>query len=121
MAARELKAATSVAGHKDGQQGLTPAPILATWSYRSIASGETIADCEVGFPETAFYLARFAAIVGAAPDNETAVKIIRELQKGSILALLIGNHEGRTIRDQLLEEGGITEDPKAGWDIHHRE
>jgi acetyl-CoA synthase len=60
----------------------------------------------------------FAAIVGAAPDTETAVKIVREIQKRNILTFLIGNHEGRTMRDQLLEAGVIGEDPKAGWDIY---
>lgn len=60
----------------------------------------------------------FAAVVGAAPDNETAVYIIRELQKRNILTFLIGNHKGRTMRDQLLEEGVIPEDPVAGWDIY---
>ncbi|MGQ9730022.1 MAG: acetyl-CoA decarbonylase/synthase complex subunit alpha/beta [Candidatus Zipacnadales bacterium] len=60
----------------------------------------------------------FAAIVGAAPTNELAVEIVRELQKRNILTFLIGNHEGRTVRDQLLEENVITEDPHAGWDIY---
>lgn len=60
----------------------------------------------------------FAAIVGAAPTNEIAVKIVRELQKRNILTFLIGNHEGRTVRDQLLEENVITDDPHAGWDIY---
>ena len=60
----------------------------------------------------------FAAIIGAAPDNETAVHIIRELQKRNILSFLIGSVNGRNMRDQLLEEGVIPEDPKAGWDIY---
>ncbi len=60
----------------------------------------------------------FAAVIGAAPDTETAVKIIRELQKRNILSFLIGNHNGVTMRDQLLEAGVIPEDPKAGWDIY---
>ncbi len=60
----------------------------------------------------------FAAIVGAAPDNATAVHILRELQKRSILTFLVGNDDGRTMRDQLLEEGIIPEDPAKGWDIY---
>jgi len=60
----------------------------------------------------------FAAVVGAAPSNDLAVHIVRELQKRNILTFLIGNHEGRTVRDQLLEENVITDDPKAGWDIY---
>jgi len=60
----------------------------------------------------------FAAIVGAAPTTEIAVDIVRELQKRNILTFLIGNHEGKTVRDQLLEANVITTDPKAGWDIY---
>jgi acetyl-CoA synthase len=52
----------------------------------------------------------FAAIVGAAPDTETAVLVIRELQKRNILTFLIGNHQGRTMRDQLIEAGVLPKD-----------
>ncbi|MCL5110308.1 MAG: acetyl-CoA decarbonylase/synthase complex subunit alpha/beta [Chloroflexi bacterium] len=47
----------------------------------------------------------FAAIVGAAKSNEVAVKIVRELQQRGILVFLSGNVNGRSIIDQLLEEG----------------
>jgi len=47
----------------------------------------------------------FAAIVGAARSNEAAVQIIRELQQRSILTFLSGNVNGRSIIDQLVEEG----------------
>jgi acetyl-CoA synthase len=47
----------------------------------------------------------FAAIVGAAKSNEVAVKIVRELQKRNILCFLSGNVNGRSIIDQLIEEG----------------
>jgi len=47
----------------------------------------------------------FAAIVGAAKSNEVAVKIIRELQQRNILTFLSGNVNGRSIIDQLVEEG----------------
>ncbi len=47
----------------------------------------------------------FAAIVGAAKSNEVAVKIVRELQKRNILTFLSGNVNGRSIIDQLVEEG----------------
>jgi len=64
----------------------------------------------------------FAAVVGAAPDAETAEYIIRELQKRNILTFLIGNHEGKTMRDQLLEANVLPEDilenPASGWDIY---
>ena len=69
----------------------------------------------------------FAAMVGAAPDNETAVHVVRELQKRNILTFLIGNHEGRTVRDQLIEEGVLPKDAsevedgdlqKAWWGMY---
>jgi acetyl-CoA synthase len=47
----------------------------------------------------------FAAIVGAAKDNKTAVKIVRELQRRNILVFLSGNVNGRSIIHQLQEEG----------------
>jgi acetyl-CoA synthase len=47
----------------------------------------------------------FAAIVGAAKSNEVAVKIVRELQRRNILIFLSGNVNGRSIIDQLHEEG----------------
>ncbi len=47
----------------------------------------------------------FAAIVGAAKNSKIAVKIIRELQKRSILTFLCGNSNGVSIIDQLTEEG----------------
>ncbi len=47
----------------------------------------------------------FAAIVGAAKNNEVAVKIVRELQKRNILCFLSGNVNGRSIIHQLIEEG----------------
>jgi acetyl-CoA synthase len=47
----------------------------------------------------------FAAIVGAAKSNEVAVKIVRELQRRNILIFLSGNVNGRSIIDQLKEEG----------------
>jgi len=52
----------------------------------------------------------FAAIVGAAPDTDTAVHVIRELQKRNILTFLIGNDEGRTMRDQLIEANVLPKD-----------
>jgi len=47
----------------------------------------------------------FAAIVGCAKSNAVAVKIVRELQKRNILTFLSGNVNGRSIIDQLQEEG----------------
>jgi acetyl-CoA synthase len=47
----------------------------------------------------------FAAVVGAAHSNEAAVAIVRELQRRNILTFLVGNVNGRSIIDQLVEEG----------------
>ncbi len=53
----------------------------------------------------------FAAILGAAPDNKTAVAIVRELQERSILVFVGSSVKGRSIIDQLLEEN-----VQMGWD-----
>lgn len=47
----------------------------------------------------------FAAIVGCAKSNEVAVQLVRELQRRNILTFLSGNVNGRSIIDQLNEEG----------------
>jgi len=47
----------------------------------------------------------FAAVVGKARSNEAAVAIVRELQRRNILTFLCGNVNGRSIIDQLEEEG----------------
>ena len=47
----------------------------------------------------------FAAIVGCAPTNEDAVKLIRGLQERSILVFIASNTNGRSIAEQLAEEG----------------
>ncbi len=53
----------------------------------------------------------FAAILGAAPDNKTAVEVIRELQERNILIFVGSSVKGRSIIDQLKEE-----DVQMGWD-----
>jgi acetyl-CoA synthase len=53
----------------------------------------------------------FAAILGAAEDNKTAVEIVRQLQERNILAFVGSNVNGRSIIDQLLEEN-----VQMGWD-----
>jgi len=47
----------------------------------------------------------FAAIVGAAKNNEVAVKIVRELQSKGQLIFLSSDSNGRSMVDQLQEEG----------------
>ena len=53
----------------------------------------------------------FAAILGAAPDNQTAVNIVRELQQRNILVFVGSSVKGRSIIDQLIEEN-----VQMGWD-----
>ena len=60
----------------------------------------------------------FAAILGAAPTNEIAVQVIRELQKRNILIFVGSSVNGygrksRSIVDQLLEE-----QVQMGWDTY---
>ena len=53
----------------------------------------------------------FAAIIGAAPDDDTAVKIVRELQEKNILIFLSGHSKGESVTKQLLRKG-----VDLGWD-----
>ena len=52
----------------------------------------------------------FAAIVGACKDSKTAVKIARELQEKSIYVFMVGSTDGKTMSEQLMEEG-----VELGW------
>lgn len=47
----------------------------------------------------------FAAILGAAPSNEIAAKIAIELQEKNLYVFMCGDHEGKTMSEQLVEEG----------------
>lgn len=53
----------------------------------------------------------FAAIVGAAPTNQEAVRIVRELQERSILVFLSAASNGKCIAEQLAEEN-----VQMGWE-----
>ncbi len=53
----------------------------------------------------------FAAVVGAAPDKETAVKIARELQEKNLYVFIAGNTNGVSFAEQLVEAG-----VQIGWD-----
>ncbi len=68
---------------------------------------------EVGIQLVDGRMPGFAAILGPAPDNETAVKVVRELQKRSILIFPIANRDGKTLKEQLDEEKVQT-----GWDTY---
>ena len=53
----------------------------------------------------------FAAIIGAAPDDDTAVRIVRELQEKNILVFVSGNVNGESVAKQLHRKG-----VELGWD-----
>jgi len=54
----------------------------------------------------------FAAVVGAAPTNEIAVKLVQEMQEKSLYVFMAGKGpDGNTISKQLQEEG-----VQLGWD-----
>ncbi|MBM4140144.1 MAG: CO dehydrogenase/CO-methylating acetyl-CoA synthase complex subunit beta [Nitrospira sp.] len=53
----------------------------------------------------------FAAVIGAAPDDDIAVRIIRELQEKNILTFLSGHVNGNSVTKQLLRKG-----VELGWD-----
>ena len=53
----------------------------------------------------------FAAIVGSAPDVETAVSIARKCQERSLYVFMAGHHNGTTFAEQLAS-GGLD----LGWD-----
>ncbi|MEH0021292.1 MAG: acetyl-CoA decarbonylase/synthase complex subunit alpha/beta [Desulfobacter sp.] len=52
----------------------------------------------------------FAAMVGAAPDAETAKMIIEDYQKKSLYIFCAANHNGKTLTEQCLEAG-----MQIGW------
>jgi acetyl-CoA synthase len=53
----------------------------------------------------------FAAIVGAAPDVETAVEIARKLQQRCLYVFMHAHNNGTTFAEQLIE-GGV----QLGWE-----
>ncbi|MBL7187681.1 MAG: CO dehydrogenase/CO-methylating acetyl-CoA synthase complex subunit beta, partial [Phycisphaerae bacterium] len=53
----------------------------------------------------------FAAIVGAAPDVQTAVDIARKLQQRSLYVFMSAHSNGTTFAEQLVE-GGV----QLGWE-----
>jgi len=53
----------------------------------------------------------FAAVVGAAPNVETAVEIARKLQERCLYVFMSAHHNGTTFAEQLVE-GGV----QLGWE-----
>ncbi|MBA4418809.1 MAG: CO dehydrogenase/CO-methylating acetyl-CoA synthase complex subunit beta [Syntrophus sp. (in: bacteria)] len=52
----------------------------------------------------------FAAIVGAAPDPQTAARIALELQEKNLYVFMCGEHRGKRFSEQLVEAG-----VQIGW------
>jgi len=52
----------------------------------------------------------FAAVLGAAPTNEIAVKIAEELQKKNLYIFMCAEHDGKRFSEQLVEAG-----VQVGW------
>ncbi|MBM3251638.1 MAG: CO dehydrogenase/CO-methylating acetyl-CoA synthase complex subunit beta [Candidatus Omnitrophica bacterium] len=88
---------------------------------RYLYKEEPQADCEGFFSDTILRslgiqlvdgrMPGFAAILGAAQDNKTAVEIVRQLQERNILIFAGSSTKGRSIIDQLKEEN-----VQMGWD-----
>lgn len=92
-------------------------------AIRYLYNQEPQPDCEGFFSDTILRtlgiqlvdgrLSGFAAILGAAPDNKTAVEIVRELQKRQILVFLGSSVNGKSIIDQLKQEN-----VEMGWETY---
>ncbi len=54
----------------------------------------------------------FAAVVGAAPDGETAVSIAQELQEKNLYVFMCAHHKGKRFAEQIREEG-----MQVGWPV----
>ncbi|MFH0807206.1 MAG: acetyl-CoA decarbonylase/synthase complex subunit alpha/beta [Elusimicrobiota bacterium] len=104
---------------ESGLSALLGAEIITGIKY--LYKQEPQPDCEGFFPDTILRtlgiqlvdgrLPGFAAILGAAPDNKTAVELIREFQKRNILMFVGASSNGKSIIDQLKEEK-----VEMGWD-----
>ncbi|MCE5194828.1 MAG: CO dehydrogenase/CO-methylating acetyl-CoA synthase complex subunit beta [Nitrospiraceae bacterium] len=96
-------------------------------ALRYIKGLEPVKDAETGFVYNGFItdtiqrnlgiqlvdgtMPGFAAIIGAAPTDDIAVNIVRELQEKNILTFLSGQSNGNSVTKQLLRKG-----VELGWD-----
>jgi acetyl-CoA synthase len=84
-----------------------PSPVSGLW----LGAADDIILRERGIQFVDGTAPGFAAIVGAAPDVETAVKIARQCQERSLYVFMAA-HDGGVSFAQQLEEGGV----QLGWD-----
>ncbi len=68
---------------------------------------------EVGIQLVDGRMPGFACILGPAPDEETAVRVVRELQKRNILIFPVANRDGKTMKQQLDAQSVQT-----GWETY---
>ncbi len=86
-----------------------PNPVEGIW----LGAADDIKLRERGIDFVDGSVSGFAAIIGAAPDTETAVRIARELQEKNLFVFMLGNNSGVTFAEQLAEAG-----VQMGWDAH---
>ncbi|HDK17373.1 MAG TPA: CO dehydrogenase/CO-methylating acetyl-CoA synthase complex subunit beta, partial [Nitrospirae bacterium] len=60
----------------------------------------------------------FAAIIGAAPDDDTAVKIVRELQEKNILTFLSGTAKDKSGKVTNVTQQLLRKNVELGWDTY---
>ncbi|MBI4844145.1 MAG: CO dehydrogenase/CO-methylating acetyl-CoA synthase complex subunit beta [Nitrospirae bacterium] len=60
----------------------------------------------------------FAAIIGAAPDEATAVKIVRELQEKNILVFLSGQSKDKNGKLTSVTKQLLSQNIELGWDTY---
>ena len=84
-----------------------PAPVNGIW----LGAASDVIMRERGIEFVDGSAPGFAAIVGAAPTNEIAVKIAKELQEKNIYVFMAGETDGRQFAEQLAEEG-----VQLGWE-----
>lgn len=63
-------------------------------------------------------MAGFAAIIGAAPDDDTAVKIVRELQEKNILIFLSGEARDKNGNITNVTRQLLRKNVELGWDTY---
>ena len=84
-----------------------PAPVKGIWL--GAASDNIMRERGIEFVDGT--APGFAAITGAAPNNEIAVKIAKELQQKNLYIFMGGSTDGKQFAEQLVEEG-----IQLGWE-----
>ncbi len=84
-----------------------PSPVQGLW----LGAADDVIIRERGIEFVDGSAPGFAAVVGAAPNKETAVRIARELQEKNLYVFMAGHTHGVTFAEQLAEAG-----VELGWD-----